>query len=93
VIRAHDVFEPWTDRKPTVIKIANLLNRAYFSDERIRSAVANLWRALEPDGLLLVIDNRDVEQSSLFERTGDGFRLLARVRGGTDVEGLVLAPV
>jgi hypothetical protein len=90
-IRAHDVFDPWRGATPDVVKVANLLNPAYFADDRIRAAIRTLGSALAVGGLLLVIDNRDVEQASLFERTAAGFRLVARVRGGTDVEALVLA--
>jgi hypothetical protein len=90
VIRAYDVFEPWDGPPVTAVKAANLLNRSYFSDVLIRQALGNLWRALEPDGLLLVIDNRALEQASLFRRAQQGFVPAGNVRGGTDIRDLVL---
>jgi len=90
VIRDYDVFRPWDGPAATAVKAANLLNRAYFSDGQIREALRNLWRALAPEGLLLVIDNRGVEQASLFRRSAGGFVPAGKVRGGTDVQDLVL---
>jgi hypothetical protein len=90
-LRPHDIFQPWDGPAPTVIKAANLLNRAYFSEDQIRTAVRNFWRALALDGLLLVIDNRDVEKASLFARTEAGFRSVNAINGGTEIESLVLS--
>ncbi|WP_434043189.1 MULTISPECIES: hypothetical protein [Sorangium] len=91
VLRTHDIFQPWDGPAPTVIKAANLLNRAYFSDDQLRQAMRNFWSALAPDGLLLVIDNRDIEKASLFARTEGGFRHIDSIHGGTEIRPLALS--
>lgn len=95
IVRAYNVFEPWDGPTPTVVKIANLLNRTFFSDARIRQATLNLFRALPRGGLLLVIDNRQVdgrpvEKVSLFERGEDRFQHVESLNGGTEILDLVL---
>ncbi|WP_437295111.1 hypothetical protein [Sorangium sp. So ce426] len=90
-LRPHDIFQPWDGPAPTVVKAANILNRAYFSDDQLRRAARNFWRALAPDGLLLVIDNRDAEKASLFARTEGGFEHIDSIHGGTEIKELILS--
>ena len=90
-IRAYDVLEPWTDVKPTIIKVANVLNPAYFSSAVIRRALTNLYRALPPGGRLLLIENRAAIQGGLFRRGPRGFEPVAQLRR-SDIHELVVAP-
>ncbi|MGK4007668.1 hypothetical protein WMF31_33915 [Sorangium sp. So ce1036] len=95
IVRAYNVLEPWDGPAPTVVKIANLLNRAFLPDAAIRRATRNLYRALPRGGLLLVIDNRvvdgrPVEKASLLERGEGGFRHVESVNGGTEILDLAL---
>ena len=42
----QDVFSPWPGDRPDVIKVANLLRRDYFSDDRLRQGMAALLTSL-----------------------------------------------
>ena len=59
-VRAIRPFDALSDRLPEpvqIIKCANLFNRAYFSDQAIRAAVANLARSLVDGGHLVISQN------------------------------------
>lgn len=92
-ILEHDIFNTWKLDKPTVIKVANVLNPIYFSDSLIAKAISNIHEALVNNGLLIVIDNRNlnkIEQSSLFRRNKIGFELIKDYNNGTDIKSNVL---
>ncbi len=88
-IRSHDLFHEWAHTRPTVIKVANLLNRAYFDQSDLIRAKDRLLSLLPPAGLLLVVDNRAEEASSLFSKQSDTFRPVARVGAGCESEPLL----
>lgn len=90
-IRRHDIFEPWAEPRVDLVIAANILNRAYFSDEQIVAAVANLVAATVDGGRIAIVDNRDVESSSIFRANAGRVELEVSLNGGTDVEALVLA--
>jgi hypothetical protein len=90
VIRGHDMFDPWAAEPAQIIKIANVLNRDYFSIDDIRRVIQNLKDALGPGGKLFLTDNRTRERVSIFARTGDGLTLCERVNGGSDITNLVI---
>ena len=43
---------------------ANLLNRIYFSDAAIGKALENMFRTLNDEGRLVIIDNRRIEKAN-----------------------------
>jgi hypothetical protein len=91
-IREYDLFSPWTGPQPDIIKVGNVLNRAYFSDDDIRRAVAMLRATLSPEGLLHIIDNRGpTEQSTLFRKSGTNLVAIDSIGRGTDIFDLVSA--
>lgn len=55
--RTHDVFERWTEPRPTVVKVANLLRRFYFSDDRLSAALETILASLDDDAYFLIADN------------------------------------
>jgi len=85
VIQDYSVFDPWTGTPPDLIKIANVLNRDYFSDAMLEDALSNLKSCLKPDGLLVVTDNRDIERVSTFIKTEGHLALQDQVNGGCSV--------
>ena len=90
-IRRYDVFEPWPEEEVDLIIAANILNRAYFKDHEIRLAIGNMAGALSADGWLAVIDNRDREQSTVFQLEQGRFKRVHSIDGGTDIEDIVLS--
>lgn len=89
-IRRHDIFEPWAEPSVGLVIAANILNRAYFSDEQIVAAVANLVDATTPGGRIVIVDNREVEASTIFRVHAGRVELEVSLNGGTDIESLVL---
>ncbi len=55
--KVHDVFTVWPDPKPDVIKVANLLRRLYFSDEKLADGLRALTASVPEGGHLLIVDN------------------------------------
>lgn len=92
--RVHDVFQPWPDDPPDVIKVANLLRRIYFSDEAIRRALDALLASLPQGGHLLVVDNPYIKEinsrAGLYRRDGDRFVAVALTDEAPEINDLVL---
>jgi hypothetical protein len=85
IVQDYSVFDSWEGSPPNMIKIANVLNRDYFSADMLRTALFNLRDCLKPGGMLFVTDNRKLEQISAFEKTGERLVLCERVNGGCSV--------
>jgi hypothetical protein len=90
-LAAYDVFTPWAGPRPAVVKIANLLNRAYFTDERIRSALQIQSSNVSEGGVLVLVDNRPDERFTAFERRDGRMVRVTEHAGGCDVAELVPA--
>ena len=86
----HNIFEPWPHQQPGLIIAANILNRSYFSDEQIQDAVRLLRKALASDGRLAIIDNRDIEKSTIFKFNAGVASIENKVNGGSEIEDLVV---
>lgn len=89
VILEWNMFDPWLNEKVDLIKIANVLNRSYFTDDEISAAIENLKNASRPGGNLLIVENRAVEQWSLFTKEKSSFRLVSEENGGSDIGDIV----
>jgi hypothetical protein len=75
-----------------VVRAANVLNRAYFLDSVLAQIIEKLRERLKPNGLLIVCrtDSVGVNHATVFESTRDSkFRVLLRLGGGSEVEGLM----
>jgi SAM-dependent methyltransferase len=89
-LREASVFEPWSGPTPDLVKVANVLNRDAFDEDRIQVALCHLRDALRPGGHLFLTENREREQVSVLCRTAAGFVLEERVEGGSDLTELAL---
>ena len=90
VFEQYDIFDVWENEPVDIVKVANVLNRAYFCNEKIRLAITNLKRAVKPDGCLIITDNRDIEKVSVFFHAAKGKFVLEReLNGGADVSEIV----
>lgn len=91
----HDIFHPWEGTTPDVIKVANVLRRLYFSDERITAAVLVLLASLADGGHLLLVDNPRIagiaERAGLYRREGARFVTVARTSHVPEIDDLVTA--
>ena len=92
--RVHDIFTRWTGPRPDVIKVANVLRRLYFSDERIAQALGVLLDNLVEGGHLLIIDNPMGiagidERGGLYRRQEGKFVLVARTEHQPEISDLI----
>lgn len=74
-----------------VIRIANLLQRVYFSDDVLRKLIVNVRERLRDGGTVIICRTMDdgVNHATMFRREGQRLVPVASVNGGTEVEGLV----
>lgn len=92
----HDIFSPapdWNGRFH-LVRVANLLNRAYFPEPVLRVGLRNVGDWVQEGGLLVVTRTGADGQNdaSLFRREAAGLRIIRRLGAGSEVEALV-APV
>lgn len=85
VLREYDIFRPWSGPAADVVKVANLLNRDYFSDEQIHVALTNIRGMVKEGGRVIVVDNpaKGLERVSVFVREGDMLRVDREINGGS----------
>ncbi len=77
-----------------VLRAANILNRSYFSEEKLQRILTNLRARLKQDGLLIVCRTsaQNVNHGTIFRRNEDGkFAVVRRIGDGSEIENLVLA--
>jgi hypothetical protein len=90
-VQNHNLFKPWTGPKPSLVIAANILNRSYFNDNELNAAIDQLIGNLAGDGYIAIIDNRELERSSLFSVTPEKIELIKSINGGAETQSLVLA--
>jgi hypothetical protein len=86
----YDIFTPWQGEKADIVIAANVLNRVYFSDENLRTALAHLLAALRNNGRIVIVDNRPEERASIVKHENENFKIECRIAGGSDIEGLAI---
>lgn len=91
--RVHDVFKRWEGPAPSVIKIANLLRRLYFSDDDITRALVAVGDSLDDGGYLLMADNSRIKdmpaRGGLYRKRGDSFIPVARTENIPEIDDLI----
>lgn len=75
-----------------VVRAANILNRAYFSDPQLSAIVQNLRATLCESGLLIICktDDSGRTEGTVFVLKDDGsFEIVESINGGSEIEDLV----
>lgn len=76
-----------------VVRVANLLNRGYFSEPQLAAMLGVVTARLKTGGLLILCRTEpdETNHATVFRRLeGGGFEALARLGRGSEVEGLVV---
>jgi hypothetical protein len=93
-IRRHSVFEALA-QPVDVIRTMNILNRAYFDEDRLGKAADAVHASLRPGGVWIVgrtsVDDVFEEDVSVFRRHTLGWELLTRADRGSEIERLVMS--
>ncbi len=91
-IRQHSVFHA-ASPPVDVIRTMNILNRAYFGEDRLAQAAAAVYASLRPGGVWIVgrtsLSDVSQEDASFFRRDSSGWELLSRTGRGSEIESLV----
>ncbi len=90
--RTHDVFTVWPE-PVHVVKVANLLRRLYFSDDRLLEGLGSIHASLVDGGHLLLVDNPRIagiaERGGLYRKEGAGFVTVAQTSHVPEIADLV----
>lgn len=89
-----DIFAGEITDQFDLVRAANILNLAYFSEEKIAQAIGNIKKALTPGGLFLAArtDENDVTNATLFRLSEAWkFEAVERFGGGSELEKLIFA--
>lgn len=90
IVEKYSIFDPWPLQTPNVIIVGNLLNRSYFSDEKLSAAINNLSNICMDHGYLLIVENRNSEQGGLYQKRNKGFHLVEEIGSGSDIHELII---
>ena len=90
-ILEYNIFDKWQYEQPNIIKIANLLNRVYFSDNLITEALLNMLHLLPENGILQIVENREQEQGALYKKHMGQFEKISHIHKGTNIDDLILS--
>jgi hypothetical protein len=93
VTEKYDMFTPWKREKVDLVIAANILNKAYFTDEQISQALRNLLQGMDDLGRLAIVDNSQLERSTVFQVRAGNVVVESQINGGTEIEDLVFACV
>lgn len=88
-LKRYNVMSQWDGESLNIIKAANLFNRSYFSDQEILDGIRNLYDVLRDEGLLVIIDNREIEKSSIFQKNSSSLTSINTINGGTEIHSLI----
>jgi hypothetical protein len=81
------------ERACHVIRTMNILNRDYFSEQRLAEASTSIHGSLRPGGLWIVgrtMEDNFSNHVSLLQRQPTGWEVLERIGKGSEIEALVL---
>jgi hypothetical protein len=82
--RYHNLFD--------VVRVSNLLNYAYFSEDKLRIAISNIKKISKEKSIILINrttrNNKDL--ASFFIKKKDKFYLLEDINGGPEIKKLML---
>jgi chemotaxis methyl-accepting protein methylase len=87
---SYDIFTAWPLERVELVVVANLLNRVYFDEDKIACALSNVRDALADEGLLAIVENRALEQSTIFKLDGRRFKVENDIGAGCDIRDVVL---
>jgi len=84
-----DILTPWPFLRVNIAKVANVLNRTYYSESAISNCIESLWAKILVGGRLVIVENRSVEKVGVYVRTQSGFSLDVEMNGGSEIDAIV----
>lgn len=88
---SYDIFKEPTEPFD-VVRAMNILNRDYFSEERLRKAIENIALSLNAGGLFITGSNTEAGTTvngGIYQKRGDRFERLGASGSGSQVDALI----
>ena len=76
-----------------VVRISNLLNYSYFSEDKLKKAILNIKKIAKENSIILINrtpNNKKKNTASFFLKKSGKFKLLKDINGGSEIKKLVL---
>jgi len=92
-VRTRSVFDV-TPQACDVLRTMNILNRAYFEEQQLKTAVRAAFDSVRAGGLWIVgrtWEDDFSNHATFFRRGNDSWQILGRIGEGSELEPLVLA--
>jgi hypothetical protein len=88
----YDIFNTNIIGKYHFVRSMNILNKGYFSDNKLLTAIQNIKKSLKENGILLIgrTDSKGINNASFFKKIENKFILLQDIHKGSEVKNLVL---
>jgi hypothetical protein len=88
----YDIFETKIENKFTCIRCMNILNKFYFDDNQIISALKNIKLSLIESGLLILgrTDSKRMNNVSFFQKNNNKLILLEDINSGSEIKELIM---
>lgn len=78
--------------KYDVIRAANILNKVYFSENKLKEIIENIACQIKKGGLLIVgkTDSNGVNHAQVYTKTTNGFASVGKLNNGAEVDSFVV---
>ena len=76
-----------------VVRAMNILNPGYFEENRLKTALNGIHRALVPGGLLVVGANEEAGskvEGGVYRRSASGFEFISQADGACRIHSLIM---
>mgnify|MGYP001089544255 CR=1 FL=1 len=87
----HDIINPLNEKNFELVRVMNLLNLGYFSNDFITTSIENIKKSIKENGMLLVgrtINGKN--HASLYKLKRDKFTLIESVNRGSEIHDLII---
>lgn len=78
--------------KYDVIRAANILNKVYFPENKLREIIKNIACQIKTGGLLIVCktDGEGINHAQVYSKTENAFTSVGKLNDGTEVDSFVV---
>jgi hypothetical protein len=88
IFKRHNALEPWEGEHADFVLIANILNRSYFSDDKIVTALRQVRDMMNESGYAAIVESRMAERATIFQLQQGELIRVQQINGGAEIEFL-----
>ncbi|MCF6240449.1 MAG: hypothetical protein L3J74_03785 [Bacteroidales bacterium] len=88
---SYDIFQTTIKEKYDFVRCMNILNKTYFTDNQIMTALENIKQSIKENGILLIgrTNNKGTNNASIFQKKANKFIFMEDINKGSEVKTLV----